>query len=292
MTPVVERLITERLGPSDRALLDQVGPGPSLEDALASPELERLVFAPVVALDPSVPIPSPFLAFAVAVHRTAAELETASFVREWVGPSQRLPVLDVQPLRDFLADGLRRHFLVELLTSYTKVQSGSILVRTPRGLRRRRFSELDPVHLASLLEEARPAERPGLWRRLGDLSLFLTGVFPDYAAEHALSVVGEERLRRATGMEQAGRAESERAKGWWSWTTGAPTGALGLLQDLGARAYRQAATEAGGVPLGTMAVIEDVADRFADARRVLNVLTERYLFAGRDRWFGGGPSGS
>lgn len=292
MTPVVERLIAERLGPSDRALLDQVGPSASLEDALASPELERLVFAPTLTLDPSAPIPSPFLAFAVAVHRSRVELERASFVREWVGPAQRLPVLDVQPLRDFLADGLRRHFLVELLTSYTKVQSGSILVRTPRGIRRRRFSELDPVHLASLLQDAPPAERPGLWRRLGDLSLFLTGVFPDYAAGRALSAVGEERLRRATGMEQVGPSEPESAQGWWSWTTGAPAGPLGLLQELGARAYRQAAQESADIRLGTMAVIEDVADRFVDARRVLGVLTERYLFAGRDRWFGAGPSSS
>jgi hypothetical protein len=93
-------------------------------------------------------------------------------------------------------------------------------------------------------------------------------------------------------MEQVGPPEPESAQGWWSWTTGAPAGPLGLLQELGARAYRQAAQESADIRLGTMAVIEDVADRFVDARRVLGVLTERYLFAGRDRWFGAGPSSS
>jgi hypothetical protein len=288
MTSVTERLIAERLGPRDRQLIEQAAGGAvSLEEALASPELERLVFAPTAVLDPLAPVPSPFLAFAVAVHRSALELDSATSIREWVGPRQRLFVLDVQPLRDFVADPLRRHFLAELLTSYTKVSSGSVWVRTARGLRRRRFSELDPVHLATLLEQAPPEERSGIYRRLGDLSLFLTGVFPDYTAERALSLVAEERLRRVSGLGPID--VGTRSEGPFSWTTGSATGAVALFEELGARSYRRAAEETAGVLLGTMAVIEDVAERFVDARRVLNFLTERYLFASRDRWFGGGP---
>ena len=82
-------------------------------------------------------------------------------------------------LREFFAADGRRLFLTELLTSYTRVASGSTYVRTARGWRRRRFSELDPLRLASLLDAVPEAERPGIYRRLGDLALFLTGVFPD-----------------------------------------------------------------------------------------------------------------
>src|SRR5438105_12437677 len=142
-------------------------------------------------------VASPFLVFAAAVHRTAADLDSATYVEEWLGPRQRIPVLDVADLRDFLAGPWRRLFLVELLASYTHVTSGSGLVATRRGWRRQRFSERDPVRLAGLLYVVTEAERPGIFRRLGDLSLFLTGVFADHTALHGFGSVDQQRLLRA-----------------------------------------------------------------------------------------------
>ena len=66
-----------------------------------------------------------------------------------------------------------------------------------RQERTRRFSELDPVRMAGLLEAVPQAERPGVYRRLGDVALFLTGVFPDYATTRALGPVNAARLLRA-----------------------------------------------------------------------------------------------
>src|SRR2546428_5400472 len=140
---------------------------------------------------------SPFLLFAVLIHRVVRDLGHASFVEEWVGPRQRVPVFDTGSLRDFGADPLRRFFLAQLLASYTQVASGSTLVKTRRGWRRRRFSELDPMRLIELAELVPEVERPSVYRRLGDLSLFLTGIFPDYAAERLVA----ERERR--GLERA-----------------------------------------------------------------------------------------
>src|SRR5690606_24818469 len=97
-------------------------------------------------------------------------------------PRRRLPVFDVASLREFLDDHMRRYFLVELLASYTHVASGVSWARTSRGWRKRKFSELDPVRLAELLTVVEPPERAGVFRRLGDLALFLTGVFPDHTA--------------------------------------------------------------------------------------------------------------
>ena len=42
------------------------------------------------------------------------------------------------------------------------------------------------MRLAGLLDAVPQAERPGVYRRLGDATLFLTGVFPDYATTRAL----------------------------------------------------------------------------------------------------------
>ena len=224
---------------------------------------------------------SPFLTFAVAVHRAADELAHASFTTEWVGLRRTVPVFDVGQLRDFLADPLRRLFLVELLASYTHVASGSTWVHTRRGWRRRRFSELDPVRLASLLDVVGEAERPGVYRRLGDLALFLTGVFPDHTAARGLPPVDHARLLRSTGIGPPSPDPDDLLSDGVS-----RLGAVGVLEHLGERWYRLAASTAPGPLIATMQATADVAARFRQARRILNYVTDRFLFPFRSRWFG------
>ena len=215
---------------------------------------------------------TPFLIFAVLIHRVVRDLGQASFVEEWVGPRQRVPVFDTAGLKDFGADPLRRFFLVQLLASYTNVASGSMLVKTSRGWRRRRFSELDPMRLIELAELVPEPERPSVYRRLGDLSLFLTGVFPDYAAERLIAERERRGLERA--LRPADREQSEGRDGIW------------LLEQLGRRAYRIA--QQGADRAAPMAgVLGEVSQNFAIARRVLNFMTDRYLYPMRRQWFGG-----
>ena len=252
---------------------------PALIDALlARPEAFEAVFGVEKGADPFLR-GSPFLVFAVAVHRCGEDLRQAAFVPEWLGPRQRVAVFDVDALRDFLADPTRRFFLVELLASYTHVASGSFWVQTRRGWRRRRFSELDPVRLASLLEVVPEPERVGIYRRLGDLALFLTGVFPDHTAMRALAPIDTARLLRAARLAAgAGEPPGSQAEAV------EPAGPVALLEHLGRRWYRLACDTAPS-PTGAMRVVGEVAERFRQARRVLNLVTDRHLFVLRDRWF-------
>ncbi len=220
---------------------------------------------------------SPFLTFALLLHRGWAELLGAHHVDEWVGPRQRLPVLGGDDLRAFLAAPERRLFLTELLASYTRVTSGSTWVRTPRGWRRRRFSELDPVRLASMLEVVPDEQLPGVYRRLGDLALFLTGVFPDHTEMHGLGPLDEGRLLRMSGLPVKREPDSRSA---------GSSGGVGVLERLGERWYRLASRTVRGPLTGTMSVVAEVADQFGVARRTLNYLTDGYLFLHRARWFG------
>ncbi|MBV8951951.1 MAG: hypothetical protein JOZ99_13820 [Actinobacteria bacterium] len=221
---------------------------------------------------------SAFLTFAVAVHRAAAELEDLRFTEEWVGPRRRLPVFDVQVLRDFVADPLRRLFLVELLASYTHVVSGATWERTTRGWRRRRFSELEPAQLAALLDVVPEAERPGVYRRLGDLALFLTGVFPDHTATRGLGPAQRLRLLRVSGVD-AGIDDALPA----DITS---LGTVGLLELLGERWYRLAVARTQRPLTATMQVTGAVSEQFRQARRVLNFVTDQFLFPQRGQWFG------
>src|SRR5215467_8180963 len=215
---------------------------------------------------------SPFLVFAVFVQRAAVELAAAGHVPERTGPRQRVPLFDAPALRDFLAEPARRVFLAELLASFTRVASGRYRSRAGGRMRTRRFSELDPVRLAGLLEAVPPAERPGVYRRLGDVTLFLTGVFPDYATAHALGPVSAARLLRAA---QLPASQQDRLT---------DTPAIEFWEHLGARWYR-AARDLAPVATARLTVVGEVADRFRQARRVLNHVTDRYLLAPGNPWF-------
>ena len=229
-----------------------------IETRLADPRLFELLFTPSEA-DP-IRVVSSSLAFAVLVHRTIHDLSSSSYVPEWVGAGERLPVFDVVSLREFIEGMTRRYMIIELLDSFTRVASGSMLVRTERGYRRRRYSELDPVSLAEMVESL-PAERraPG-YRRLGDVALFLTGVFPDHTDRHPLSATRRERLARSTGSAD--------------WDS--DTGYLHFLEGAGRRWYDRAA-DGSFVPSDGRQSLHDLAANFTEARRFLNFLADRYL---------------
>ena len=127
------------------------------------------------------------------------------------------------------------------------------------------------MRLIELAELVPAAERPAVYRRLGDLALFLTGIFPDYAGERLIAERERRGLERA--LATADRERSEGRDGVW------------LLEQLGRRAYRiaQQATDRG---TAMAAVLAEVSENFAAARRVLNFLTDRYLFPMRRQWFG------
>jgi hypothetical protein len=270
----------DHLTEADLRLLSAVAPLPGdapfpggIEARLADPRVFDAVFGPAAVAPGEAVLVSPFLAFSVAVCRAVTDLAGLDYLPERSGLRQRIPVFDTPQLRDFLGSAARRLFLAELLASFTRVASGRYRVRSGGRSRTRRFSELDPVRLAGLLEATPEESRPGIYRRLGDVSLFLAGVFPDYAAAHALGQVDVARLLRAARVPRAER----------DGLAAAP--ALDLLEYLGARWYR-AALAAAPVHTARLAVVGEVAGQFRQARRVLNHVADRYLLGPDSPWFG------
>jgi hypothetical protein len=270
---------SDHLTEADLRLLSAVAPAPGgapfpggIEAQLADPRVFDAVFGPAAVAAGEAVLVSPFLAFSVAVGRAVTDLSVMGYLPERSGLRQRIPVFDTPELRDFLASAARRLFLAELLASFTRVASGRYRVRSGGRSRTRRFSELDPVRLAGLLEATPEESRPGIYRRLGDVSLFLAGVFPDYAAAHALGQVDVTRLLRAARVPRAER----------DGLAAAP--ALDLLEYLGARWYR-AALAAAPVHTARLAVVGEVAGRFRQARRILNHVADRYLLGPDSPWF-------
>lgn len=243
---------------------------------LGHPRVFDAVFG---AAERSPAVVSPFLTFSVAVDRAAGDLASVSYLPERSGFRQRIPVFDAPRLRGFLEEPERRLFLAELLASFTRVATGRYRVRRGASWQTRRFSELDPLRLAGLLEAVPAAERPGVFRRLGDVALFLTGIFPGYAAT-AFSPADAARLLPAAREGAApGLAAQGPAAGY-----PAVAPAVDMLEHLGARWYRSA-FQLASAQSARLAVVADVADRFGQARRVLNHIADRYLFPVGNPWF-------
>lgn len=196
---------------------------------------------------------SPFLLFSVLVHKTAEDLREATYFHEWTGPRERMPLFDVGPLQEFVDDPGRTLFLASLLSSFAVPKAPPI----PAG-------PFDLHGMALWVEQALPQDRAAVFRSLGDLSLFLTGVFPDHTGTNPLQAVDAVKLGRTVGKT------SDQMLALCDRTV--PSAGLDALETLGSDWYG-AAVQGGGV----MPVVGDVASRFRSARRVLNHLADRYL---------------
>lgn len=259
--------------------LDEPSPGASGAEALHSdPTLipsaltSEVAFARLMTSDPSSCDASPILLFAVLIHRAAAEVADAGFVSERLGGGSLVPVFDQLELGAYATDPGHRLFLIELLGSYTKVVSGPRWVRQGQRWRRLKFSELDAGHLAMLLEQVDEDEQSGIYRRLGDLALFVTGVFPDHSAQRPVPPIELERLLRSLPPRARSTVTDE---------------SLQVLMGRGSTA----ALFAGFGPLWyRLAALGQVADSFDQARRFLTFVTDRYLFNRRGWMFPFNPN--
>jgi hypothetical protein len=214
---------------------------------------------------------SPFLVFAAAIHRIAADLRVSGYAPERTTARLRVPVFDGPQLAVYLSQPAHRLFLAELLASFARSSSGVIVTRTSQGLRRRRWNDMDVGKLAMLLNALPEPDRPPVWRRLGDVALFLTGVFPAAIERAVTGRLDPVRLARSTGLP-------------------VPSPDFGpgeLFEWLGAGWYRLAASHAQAAP-GAVSVpaLRDNAEHFHQARRVLNAAADRYLFPVSLDWFG------
>ncbi|MDI3297972.1 MAG: hypothetical protein QJR08_02265 [Bacillota bacterium] len=192
---------------------------------------------------------TPFLLFQVFLRQALRDLASTSYASELAGPRMRVPVFDTPELVRFLADRQRRDYLALLLASFTRASSGRIWVRTPRGPRRMRVSELDLRRMKELARVVDARDRFLVYRRIGDLALFLSGVFAEHVA----------RLS-ATPLD---------------W-----------LEEEGRRYYELAADQEGANLSGWRQVLESLASDFRRARRVLNFASWRYFRGWQERLFG------
>lgn len=186
----------------------------------------------------------PYFFFSVLMRAARSELHTRTFTAEWLGPRQRVPVFDAPRVAAALQDPDVVHYLSELLASFTAVNRQ----RLPgvRGRRRERCSELNLEQLRRLRDAAGSGDRFALDRRLGDVALYLAGVFPDSA--------------HGSGELDEWESESENR-------------------------YRWAAQDPRARQCGLQDTLTRLAEQLRPVRKALNFVADRYLYPLHCTWF-------
>jgi hypothetical protein len=153
-----------------------------------------------------------------------------------------------------------------------------------------------------LLEAVPESERPPVLRRLGDLALFLIGVFPASVERLMTGRLEPVRLARLTGLAAppafSGPAELTEwlGAGWYRLaarsTAGRAEAAAPAASSTAAGQHSPGAapgtTTVGAVTsvgAATAETLLDIAEHIHQARRVLNAVTDRYLFPVSTDWF-------
>src|SRR6516165_8079341 len=147
-----------------------------LEPMLEDPKLMERLFREEEAL---VQI-SPHLLFSVLLRRLRKELDKEAYILDVDARRKRIPIFESPAVAEMLSDKKVRDYLAEMLYSFTRTNDGIIYWKELGTWHKRRFSDID---IDDMIELARidPEMRPRLYKRIADIALFLSGIFPEHA---------------------------------------------------------------------------------------------------------------
>ena len=124
---------------------------------------------------------SPTLFFEILLHKAANALEENSYTLEKTS-KMKIPVFDSHDVVDLLNKESLFEYLADMLSSFTRIESYSITFREKRGVWKKiRFNDMDIHSLMSFAGIVEEPYRLNFYRRIGDICLFILGIFPEHA---------------------------------------------------------------------------------------------------------------
>jgi len=192
---------------------------------------------------------SPRLLFEILLRQARRELKREAFTVEKVGLTWKIPVFDSSKVAELLEDKGIRGYLAEMLSSFTRTESTVLYFRRGTRTYRKRFSDMDFDDVEELSRFVEEKYRFPFYKRMGDISLFLTGVFPEYVDSPYPWKLWRTRVRRS----------------------------LEELEREGREVYRLASEheEARRSNLGD--ILWRLSENFDLARKSLNFISDRYI---------------
>lgn len=201
---------------------------------------------------------SPLLYFEVLLSSAAKELETSTHTIERSG-SDAVAVFDAPEVTQLLSRQDVLTYLAQMLASFTRVHSFTRPVRIRPGIRRRvRYSDMDVDSLIRFCAETDEPKRLGFYKRIGDVCLFLSGIFHGSRAQH----------------------------GSPSKTARVPRRTIEDYEREGTRFYRLAEEHPAAQVVRLSEVFGLLGEYFTAARKPLTFIASQYLHSDKHRLFG------
>ncbi|HHW40696.1 MAG TPA: hypothetical protein GXX19_06050 [Syntrophomonadaceae bacterium] len=206
---------------------------------------------------------SPFLLFSILLRQAKKDIEKQAYTLEIVSRKERIPVFDAGDASKLLQNKDVREYLARMLASFTRVESASVVYKARGIIYQRCFSDLDfddVLELSSLVEL--PFRFP-FYKRLADIALFLSGIFPEYLCR-GQDFFDDKIPARLSGSKNR---------------------TLRDYEEQGRRYYDLASTYDEAKEQGLAEVLSLLAEKFTLARKPLNYLAENYIYKYRSQLF-------
>ncbi|MDY6987238.1 MAG: hypothetical protein SWQ30_04200 [Thermodesulfobacteriota bacterium] len=207
---------------------------------------------------------SPGLFFEILLRKAASDLEEVSYTIEKTS-AIKTPVFDAKDVVELLGKESLLGYLAHMLSSFTKTGSHAVSFKAKDGnLTNVRLSDLDIRGLKALSEAVDDGHRLGLYKRIGDICLFILGIFPDYAEGGCRYPLSRETGPQIGAMAGIGPEDYERE---------------------GRKFYKLAAEHASAKELALSQVFWALHDNFQKAKKPLNFISQYYLQQNGMRFF-------
>ena len=216
---------------------------------------------------------SPALYFEILLRRSHKALETAAYTEERQGRAS-IPVFDTPDVIKFMERPGVVEYLASMMASFTRVHSYTVPVRVRRGVRRRvKYSDMDIDSLVKFASAAPHEQKFGYYKRIADVCLFLSGVFPDGA-----------QRRTAGASGRAGGTAPPVGRRWRMRRT------IEDYEREGRIFYGLAQRHPAARALELERVFKTLEQNFTAARKPLTFVATRFLHARKRQLFGVAPT--
>ena len=199
------------------------------------------------------------------MRKAVKELTHGSYTMEKSG-RMVIPVFDSDELAEFLREEAHILYLADMLASFNKINSYTIVIRLSKGSWQEiRFNDLDMYSLMGFCAVVEEEYRLALYKRIGDICLFTSSMFPEYVKQDYRYPVSRQRRPQFRGKIRIPPDEYE---------------------EQGRRFYRLAAKHPVAHDVEMSAVFEALHTHFTKARKPLGFVADHYLHYRKQQLFG------
>jgi hypothetical protein len=195
---IVETLVPERSDPEH--VVDLLQDDEPLLDAMLQ---DDQIFRQLMTDEEIFLSVTPEFFFKVLLLRARRDLEQELYTVER-RHLQKVVLFDAQRVVDLLEHPAVIDYLASMLASFTRIHSVTIPIRIRPGIWRKiRVNDLDVDSLLRYSQILDEDQHFGIYKRVGDACLFLTGLFPEYIdTQHHYPHSGKPRFRVRSSVLQ------------------------------------------------------------------------------------------